>query len=232
MTLKVLLVDKSEIVREGLAKLIAGDKQGIEIETCSTDSNVVEKTQEFKADIILISSETEYHWLVATTQRIFEDFPSIKILILSNEQEQHSLWPLIISGCSGCISRNDSLSQILQAITIVNEGALLISSKMLRRMLSELTSEGALTYNGKLSDREKEVLKLVSEGATNKQVAEALYISPNTVKVHVRNIMEKLHVGSRLRAVVTSRIRREAIYSGQDYVDNSIQSLDEGIKSI
>lgn len=201
------MVDKRELFREGLAKVLSG-RPGIEVVgTCNSASRAIEKTKELQPDIVLMDTELEEGYVEAI-QGISGAFPNTAILILTHSEESDDLLSAMRAGARGYISKNQTINDLVTAISVVAGGGVIISPEMATKMLGEFTAltghaaRGLLNNGVNLSAREQQVLRLASAGATNKEIASQLFISENTVKSHLRSIMEKLHVRSRVQAAI------------------------------
>jgi two-component system NarL family response regulator len=133
--------------------------------------------------------------------------PSAKIIMLTMSDEEADLYDAVKNGASGYLLKDASIDQVAQAIRVVADGQSLISPSMAAKLLEEFKtiSKGGSKPAGmgpRLTDRELEVLKLVARGLNNREIAKELFISENTVKNHVRNILEKLQLHSRMEAVM------------------------------
>jgi DNA-binding NarL/FixJ family response regulator len=138
---------------------------------------------------------------------IKEVAPSANIFMLTVSDEEGDLYDAIKNGASGYLLKDASIDQVAQAIRVVADGQSLISPSMAAKLLEEFkTISRAGTKSEvvlpRLTDRELEVLNLVARGQNNREIARDLYISENTVKNHVRNILEKLQLHSRMEAVM------------------------------
>jgi two-component system NarL family response regulator len=145
---------------------------------------------------------------IDATRAISEVIPTAKILMLTVSDEEEDLYDAIKAGANGYLLKEISIEEVASAIRAVVTGQSLISPSMASKLLNEFTSlakraeERQSVPTPRLTDRELEVLKLVAQGMSNREIATELYISENTVKNHVRNILEKLHLHSRMEAVV------------------------------
>jgi two-component system NarL family response regulator len=145
---------------------------------------------------------------IDATRAISEVIPTAKILMLTVSDEEEDLYDAIKAGANGYLLKEISIEEVASAIRAVVTGQSLISPSMASKLLNEFTSlakraeERQSVPTPRLTDRELEVLKLVAQGMSNREIAGELYISENTVKNHVRNILEKLHLHSRMEAVV------------------------------
>jgi len=208
---KVLLVDKREIFREGLARLLS-EKPDIEVlATCGCSSEAIEKAQIFHPDVVIIDTELEENGCAEATRCISEYLPSVKIIILTHSEEDSDLLSTFEAGAKGYVSKDLTIDDLIKTITLVLDGAVIISAPMAAKVLNEFSSmkvaqdKMPTNHGAKLSKREHEVLRLVAKGISNKDIAKELFITENTVKVHLHNIMEKLKAHNRLQAVMLAR---------------------------
>jgi two-component system NarL family response regulator len=145
---------------------------------------------------------------IEATRRLAEALPTTKILMLTVSDEEDDLYEAIKAGATGYLLKEISIEEVADAVRAVMQGQTLISPSMASKLIQEFNNlakradEKQQVPAPRLTDRELEVLKLVAKGLTNRDIADALYISENTVKNHVRNILEKLHLHSRMEAVI------------------------------
>ena len=143
---------------------------------------------------------------VEACRAIKEAVPSAKIIMLTVSDEEADLYESVKNGASGYLLKDSSIEEVAQAIRVVNEGQSLISPSMAIKLIDEFKQmskpEQEQTTALRLTERELEVLRLVAKGLNNREVAKELFISENTVKNHVRNILEKLQLHSRMEAVM------------------------------
>jgi DNA-binding NarL/FixJ family response regulator len=145
---------------------------------------------------------------IDATKQIKEILPHVKILMLTISDEEADLYDAIKAGATGYLLKEVSIEEVGAAIRSVQTGQSLISPSMASKLLSEFATmvkradEKQAAPQPRLTDREMEVLKLVAKGRNNRDIAKELFISENTVKNHIRNILEKLHLHSRMEAVV------------------------------
>jgi DNA-binding NarL/FixJ family response regulator len=145
---------------------------------------------------------------IEAARQIRDLLPTTKILMLTVSDEEDDLYEAIKAGANGYLLKEISVEEVAEAIRAVIRGQSLISPSMASKLLNEFNSLARQAAEREqfptpvLTARELEVLKLVAKGMSNKEVADQLYISENTVKNHVRNILEKLHLHSRMEAVM------------------------------
>ncbi|MDQ6685991.1 MAG: response regulator transcription factor, partial [Actinomycetota bacterium] len=138
--------------------------------------------------------------------RIKEQVPATRIIMLTVSDEENDLYEAVKSGASGYLLKDSSIDEVAQAVRVVADGQSLISPSMAVKLIAEFKQMSRPDRDRiptpRLTDRELEVLRLVATGVNNREVAKRLFISENTVKNHVRNILEKLQLHSRMEAVM------------------------------
>ena len=145
---------------------------------------------------------------IEATARLSASLPTTKIIMLTVSDEESDLYEAIKAGASGYLLKEISIEEVADAVRAVVQGQTLISPSMASKLIVEFANLARKADDKdqvsvpRLTDRELEVLKLVAQGLTNREVADGLYIAENTVKNHVRNILEKLHLHSRMEAVL------------------------------
>ena len=206
-TIKVLLVDDHALFRRGIAAVLA-NQQNIEIVGEAVDGlEAIRKAEETVPDVILMDLNMPHCSGLEATQALQTKMPQVNILVLTVSDNEADLFAAMKFGATGYILKNTEPEELIQAIFHVVQGGAIISPLMATKLLAEfkglgtrVTAEPTRETEAKLSPREDEVLRLVAQGATNKEIAESLFISENTVKTHLRNIMEKLHLANRSQA--------------------------------
>ena len=210
MVLHNLLLDKRELFREGLRRILTSQRDIEHVCTCRSLDDCVDKCKNFKPDITIIDTEVESDTRDAI-RYFLKNFPESEVLILTHSEYSNDLFVSLKSGAKGYLTKDASINELMAAINIIGKGDVIISPVMASKLVEELISpeksmgdvRTKLTFS--LSKRESEILDLLSNGATNKDIAASLFITENTVKVHLRNIMEKLHVKTRLQAVLQKK---------------------------
>jgi DNA-binding NarL/FixJ family response regulator len=157
-------------------------------------------------DVVLLDVRMPRRTGVEACRAIKEAVPSAKIIMLTVSDEEGDLYETVKNGASGYLLKDSSIEEVAQAIRVVNEGQSLISPSMAVKLIDEFKQmskpDKEQSTALKLTERELEVLRLVARGLNNREVAKELFISENTVKNHVRNILEKLQLHSRMEAVM------------------------------
>jgi DNA-binding NarL/FixJ family response regulator len=202
----VLVVDDQELFRRGLTMRLAVE-DGIEVVGEAGDG--VEGTalaESAAPDVVLLDVRMPKRSGIEACLAIKEAVPSAKIIMLTVSDEEADLYEAVKSGASGYLLKDSSIEEVAQAVRVVADGQSLISPSMAIKLIDEFKQmskpEKAAGPGLRLTERELDVLRLVAQGHSNKEIAARLFISENTVKNHVRNMLEKLQLHSRMEAVM------------------------------
>ena len=206
--IRVLVVDDHALFRRGLEIVLAQEEDIEVIGEAGDGAEAVEVAADLLPDIVLLDVRMPRRGGIEACTAIKEVAPSAKIIMLTISDEEADLYEAIKAGATGYLLKEISTDEVSNAIRAVADGQSQISPSMAAKLLAEFksmiqrTDESKLVPAPRLTDRELEVLKLVATGMNNRDIAKELYISENTVKNHVRNILEKLQLHSRMEAVV------------------------------
>ena len=205
-TIRVLICDDHALFRRGLVMVLESE-EGIDVVAEAEDGeDAVARAEETVPDVVLMDVRMPKMSGIEATRAIADVVPSAKILMLTVSDEEEDLYEAVKAGATGYLLKEISIEEVANAIRAVTTGQSLISPSMASKLLNEFNNLAKQAQQKvlapKLTDRELQVLKLVAQGLSNREVAEQLFISENTVKNHVRNILEKLHLHSRMEAVV------------------------------
>jgi len=174
----------------------------------SDGHEAIDKAESTTPDVVLMDVRMPKRSGIEATRLIKDTLPSTKILMLTISDEEADLYEAIKAGASGYLLKEISIEEVADAVRAVQQGQSLISPSMASKLLNEFAAmvkrrdERTQVPGPRLTERELEVLKLVAKGLNNRDIGSELFISENTVKNHVRNILEKLHLHSRMEAVV------------------------------
>ena len=157
-------------------------------------------------DVVLLDVRMPRRSGIEACLDIKQAVPSAKILMLTMSDEEADLYEAVKSGASGYLLKDSSIDEVAQAVRVVADGQSLISPSMAAKLIDEFKQlakpEREQVPGLRLTDRELQVLRFVAKGMNNREISKQLYISENTVKNHVRNILEKLQLHSRMEAVM------------------------------
>jgi two-component system NarL family response regulator len=206
--IRILIADDHELFRRGL-KLVLEDEADIDVVAeAGNGQEAVDLALEEAPDVLVMDVRMPQLSGIEAARKVKEDLPHCKILMLTISDEEDDLYQAIKAGANGYLLKEISIDEIGNAVRSVYGGQSLISPSMASKLLNEFATmikkeeEKEQVPAPRLTPREMEVLEHVAQGMNNREIAKALFISENTVKNHVRNILEKLHLHSRMEAVV------------------------------
>jgi two-component system NarL family response regulator len=208
--IRVLIADDHALFRRGL-EMVLDEEDDIELVGQASDGAEARgKAAEALPDVVLMDIRMPKISGIEACRAMKEAAPSTKIVMLTISDEEEDLFEAIRAGASGYLLKDIPLDEVAEAVRAVHGGQSLISPAMAGKLLTEFATLARRTEEErvqqvpapKLTDRETEVLTLVAKGMNNREIARELFISENTVKNHVRNILEKLQIHSRMEAVM------------------------------
>jgi two-component system response regulator NreC len=204
--IRVLLADDHAILRSGLIRLL-GEESDIEvIGEAENGREAVQKVQELHPDIVLMDIGMPVMNGMEATKQIKKRGNEVKVLVLTMHDNEEYLFQVLQAGASGYVLKKAADSDLVNAIHVVARGDCFLypsAAKMVVEDYLEKLKSGQEPTSSldTLTEREREILKLVAEGYTNREIAEALFISVKTVETHKANIMEKLNLHKRAELV-------------------------------
>jgi DNA-binding NarL/FixJ family response regulator len=206
--IRTLIADDHELFRRGL-RMVLDDETDIDVvDEAGDGETAIALAREHAPDVVVMDVRMPGRSGIDAARAIKEELPGTKILVLTISDEEDDLYEAIKAGANGYLLKEISIDEIGHAVRSVNGGQSLISPSMASKLLDEFAAmikkeeEKEQVPAPRLTPREMEVLEHVAQGMNNREIAKTLFISENTVKNHVRNILEKLHLHSRMEAVV------------------------------
>jgi DNA-binding NarL/FixJ family response regulator len=209
-SIRVLVADDHVLYRRGLDMVLSIEPDIEIVGEAGDGAEVIRKAQELLPDVVLMDVRMPRRTGIEACTAIKDVAPATKILMLTGSDEEADLFDAVRAGASGYLLKDVPGEDIAAGIRAVVGGQSLISPSMATSLLAEFASLSRRADHGprnhvpvpRLTEREMQVLRLVGRGMQNRDIARALFISENTVKNHVRNILEKLQLHSRMEAVV------------------------------
>jgi DNA-binding NarL/FixJ family response regulator len=200
---RILLVDDHEIVRLGLKALLERHPSFEVVAEASTAREAIEKVETFLPDVIVMDIRLPGGSGIEACSEIAERFPNSKVIMLTSYAEDEMLFSAIRAGAAGYVLKQIGGEDLIRAIEAVGRGEALLDPAVTQRIFQEVRKaakeEEASAFSA-LTQQEKHVLLLVSEGKTNREIAKALFLGEGTVRNYVSSILSKLGVSNRAEA--------------------------------
>lgn len=207
--IRVLLVDDHTILREGIKSLLADHDHICVVGEADDGETAVETVEELEPDVVLMDISMPNLNGIEATELIKEKSPDTKILILTMHDQEEYVYPIFRAGASGYVVKRSATRELVSAIDAVMQGNTILHSSIAQNLLEDADEDRAAAIEAaskeegepapdNLTDREIEVLALVAEGLTNREIADELHIAVKTVQAHRANIMEKLDLHDRV----------------------------------
>lgn len=202
--MKVLLVDDQLLFRKGLRALLESEDDMEVVSEASNGQEAVDKVKAFRPDVVLMDIHMPVCDGIQATRLLKAEHPELKVVILTVSDEDDDLFEAIKAGAEGYLLKNlrpEELTQMLRSV-MANEAPVspAIASKLLGEFRRQPRHDEAQTEGPELTSREREVLQLVAEGMSNAEIGLRLCVVEGTVKNHLHNILEKLHLQNRVQA--------------------------------
>ncbi len=201
MIVKILVVDDHLLSRKGIASILSAHPMFEIVGEATNGQEALEKAKVLMPDLILMDIKMPVLNGLEATRLIKDEMPYVKIVILSVSDDVQDFFEAIKKGAQGYLLKNMEPEYWLDYIGSIVQGEAPISRALATKILQEFSVQKFDTSGNKLSERENEVLQWVSQGLTNKDIAEKLFISESTVKNHLRNILAKLHLQNRMQLI-------------------------------
>lgn len=219
--IRVLVVDDHALFRRGIVTVLTNQENISVVGEATNGLEAIAKAEELVPDVIVMDLNMPQCSGLEATQALQAKMPQMNILVLTVSDNEADLFSAIKFGATGYILKNTEPEELVQAVHHIAHGEVIISPVMATKLLTEFRdpTTGARAKvtadeEASLSPREDEVLQLVARGATNKEIADSLFISENTVKTHLRNIMDKLHLANRSQAAAYA-VKRGLVSNNQ-----------------
>ena len=199
MAIRILLADDHAVVRRGLGMFL-GDEPGFEVVgEAANGADAVRLARELRPDVVLMDLVMPVMDGITATGRIRSELPEVEVIALTSVLEDASVVGAIKAGAIGYLLKDTDSDELCRAIRAAAAGQVQLSPAAAARLMREVRTPQSLEP---LTDRETEVLRLLAEGMSNKEIAASLSIRDNTVKTHVGNVFTKLGVQSRTQAAL------------------------------
>ncbi|OGU55343.1 MAG: hypothetical protein A2V66_03980 [Ignavibacteria bacterium RBG_13_36_8] len=221
--IRLLLIEDNRLLRNGVMSILKPHKD-INIVAASGDSkNTVLKIHKLKPNVVLLDLGLRSQNSLHVVEMVRKEFPEAKIIVMDLAPVQADILQYVRAGASGFILKDASLDDFLITIRLVSEGGKVLPPLLADSLFTQIVEYAVRSGKGKLKEaikmtkREREVIKLISAGMSNKEIGQKIHISSYTVKSHIHNIMEKLALHTRLEV---------ANYS---FTDETLKTIEKSI---
>lgn len=202
--IRLLLVDDHEIVRAGLRMLFLAEPDIAIVGEVGSGEAAIEAVRTLNPDVVIMDIAMPGMGGIEATRRIKEASPDTAVLALTMHEDEQYFFQMLNAGASGYVPKRAAADDLVSAIRVVGQGNVFLYPSLARLLVTDYVQREASGQTGDkepLTPREREVLTLIAEGKTNREIAEALVISVKTVDRHRENIMNKLNLHSRVELV-------------------------------
>lgn len=203
MPIRVMIVDDDALIRESLKMILELDQEIEVVGTCTNGEEAYHLVLEKSVDVVLMDIRMPVCDGISGTKKIKEVNPDIKVLILTTFKDDEFIFQALKNGANGYILKNTPSAKIKEQIKLAHYGTMLIDPEMAQKLMGMLngTGEKELSAYG-LTSREAEITKLVSQGLSNREIADKLFLGESTVKNHISTILDKLNLRDRTQLAV------------------------------
>ncbi|HRW07575.1 MAG: response regulator transcription factor [Caldilineaceae bacterium] len=199
MGIRILLVDDHSVVRQGLRMFLGLDPELIIVGEAVNGADALQKAHDLHPNVILMDLMMPVMDGIAAIETLRRDLPEIEIIALTSVLEDASVFNAMRAGATGYLLKDTEADELCRAIKAAAAGQVQLSPQAAARLLREVPAPNSPE---RLTDRETDVLRLLAQGLSNKEIAAALVVGEKTVKTHVSNILSKLGVVSRTQAAL------------------------------
>ena len=201
--LRLLVVDDHEVVRHGLVALLERRRQFQVVAQAGTMAEAVSQARRFVPDLVLMDVRLPDGSGIEACREIRAAFPTMPVVFLTSSPDEEDVFAAIIAGANGYVLKQSRATKLVQALTAAGRGDSLLDPGVTELVLDRVRRIATGTYTddaAQLTRQERKILLLLAEGSTNKQIADAVFLSDKTVKNYVSSILSKLHLERRAQA--------------------------------
>ena len=201
--IKILVVDDHAFLRDAIRSILEVESDMKVIGEASSGDEVLGKVEECRPDCILMDINLPGKNGIEATELVKKNYPNCRVLVFTMYEHDEYLMDALQAGADGYLLKDSSSEQVVAAIRMLYQGDSVIHPRMTKKLITYHQQKMKVESNeNELTEREKEILFELVKGLSNKEIAEALYISDKTVKIHINKIFKKLNVKSRSQAVI------------------------------
>lgn len=205
--IRVLIVDDHTIVRSGVRLLLEGEPDIDVVGEALDGGEALDRVQALRPNVVLMDIAMPVMDGLEATRRIKAQWSEVNVLVLTMHRSDDYFFEMLKSGASGYVLKSADTGELINAVRVVARGEVYLYPTMARQLVQDYVSRvgGSFESEVPLSPREREVMRLLAEGYSNKEIAEKLVVSPSTVHTHRSNLMSKLGLSSRRELIRYAR---------------------------
>lgn len=204
--IQILLIEDNRLLRDGMSALLKKQNDMSVVATVGNGENILELINKFKPSIVLLDLGLRSQNSLNIVNLIRKNFQSTKIIVMDLIPLQADVFEFVQSGVSGFMLKDINVAEFLKTIRLVHEGGRVLPPHLTGSLFSQIVEQAihgskqiTITESVRMTKREKQVIELIADGYTNKDIAQKLHLSTHTVKSHVHNILEKLTLSTRVQ---------------------------------
>jgi two-component system nitrate/nitrite response regulator NarL len=204
MSVRILVVAEHTLVREAIVKLLGADHETEVVGEAANGPEAIDKMRDLAPHVVLMDLSMTGMDGIEATRLLKAESPDTQVILVGGSADEETIVEAVRAGARGYITKNTDGSALLEQVKRAKAGGVALSDDMTAKLIDALSREKPANGapNGNLSAREKEVLGLLCQGATNKEIASTLFVSENTVRAHVRSLMQKLDADNRTQLAI------------------------------
>jgi len=203
MSLRILLVDDHEVVRLGIKSLLSRYSQFQVVAEASNANEAVQQAERYQPDVVVMDIRLPGKSGIEATREITSKFPKTKVIVLTSFAEDELLFDAISAGASGYVLKQIGSNELIRALETIGRGDSLLDPAVTKRVFDRVREASRKAEDesfASLTDRELNILALIAEGKTNKEIAHTIFLSDKTVRNYVSSLLSKLHLSTRAEA--------------------------------
>ncbi len=206
--LQVVVADDHPLFREGVVHSLSLEEDIEVVAEAANGTEAVRLVTELLPDVVVMDLSMPKGGGIEATRQIAASTPATAVLILTVSEDRDDLLEVLKAGAQGYVLKGIAAQGLIHAVRAVAHGEVYVTQALAGSILQEMTREEKVDPFERLTPREQDILELVAEGCTNREIGEQLYLAEKTVKHYMTNVLQKLHVRSRVEAALLAQ-RRE-----------------------
>ncbi|MCA9951415.1 MAG: response regulator transcription factor [Anaerolineales bacterium] len=203
--IRILIADDHPLFRDGVARSLTAEPDMLVVAEAGTGEEACDLAADLLPDVLLMDITMPGEGGIAAARKIAAAWPVIRIMMLTVSEEQDSLMAALKAGARGYVLKGVTARELANALRVVAAGDVYISPTLAGGILFEMTTKQQYDPFNDLTERERDILKLVAEGLTNREIGDRLHLAEKTIKHYMSNVLQKLQVRSRVEAALLAQ---------------------------